>query len=395
MTFLDDGASIGTVPLTFGTARLTTDGLAAGSHPIVASFVGSDGLAGSTGASPMLTQVVTSAATTTAVTSDVDPSAVGAAVTFTATVAPVDPRLAFRRHRDVPRRDDRSRQRDAQWRKRDPSTSTLTAGVHDITARYNGDASFTGSTSSVLQQHVGTPTAIDDQATLAEDADPTRIDVLDNDTDPDGVATLSIVRVSDPDHGTASIDDAGTPGDPTDDTVLYQPDHDFYGTDGFTYTISDGTQEASANVAIVITPVNDPPVAVAQVVAPEVPAGTTRTITLTATDVDGPNLTFAIVDLPGVGSLGPLGTASCTVVGGGVTCTATVDYTAMSGSDSFTFRVNDGQLDSNIDTVTIDVSGTPNPPPDPDPGTYPSPAGGEGSAIALHGTIVNGPRPTR
>ncbi len=121
VTFLDDGTSIGTVPLTFGTARLTTDALAAGSHPMVASFVGSDGLAGSTGTSPMLTQVVTSAATTTAVTSDVD--SVGCRCGGDVHSHGRTRRILgwhSGRHRDVPRRDDRARQRDAQWRKRDP-----------------------------------------------------------------------------------------------------------------------------------------------------------------------------------------------------------------------------------------------------------------------------------
>ncbi len=81
--------------------------------------------------------------------------------------------------------------------------------------------------------------------------------------------------------------------------------------------------------------------------------------------------------------------ASSGVIAGGA-CSADHTYLA-AGLRTITVTVTDDDGGSAIDTVTIDVSGTPNPPPDPDPGTYPSPAGGEGSAIALHGTIVNEP----
>jgi len=43
--------------------------------------------------------------------------------------------------------------------------------------------------------------------------------------------------------------------------VQYEPNQDFYGTDVFTYTVSDGITSATARVDIEVTNVNDPPTA--------------------------------------------------------------------------------------------------------------------------------------
>ncbi len=60
----------------------------------------------------------------------------------------------------------------------------------------------------------------------------TAIDVLANDTDPDG-DTLIVTGVSNPPHGTATVDGGGV-------GVHYTPDVNFSGPDSFTYNISDG-----------------------------------------------------------------------------------------------------------------------------------------------------------
>ena len=81
-------------------------------------------------------------------------------------------------------------------------------------------------------------------------------------------------------------------------------------------------------------------------------------ITLTGSDVDSPRLTFTIVSGPTHGTLSAVGTPSCTGTNqGGSTCTAVVTYTPSAifyaGTDTFTFKVNDGRLDSSPATVTI------------------------------------------
>ena len=71
-----------------------------------------------------------------------------------------------------------------------------------------------------------------------------------------------------------------------------------------------------------------------------------KSITLTGSDVDGDALTSAIVSSPSHGSLS--GTPP------NVTYTPATDYT---GGDSFTFKVNDGRVDSAPAIVSVTVSG--------------------------------------
>src|SRR5439155_791030 len=72
---------------------------------------------------------------------------------------------------------------------------------------------------------------------------------------------------------------------------------------------------------------------------------TAKAITLTATDAEGSTLTYTIVTGPAHGTLS--GTAPA------LTYTPVPNY---NGPDSFTFKANDGTLDSNVATVTITVA---------------------------------------
>ena len=90
--------------------------------------------------------------------------------------------------------------------------------------------------------------------------------------------------------------------------------------------------------------------------------GVAKTITLTGTDLDGENLTFAKVGTgPTHGTLGAIGAPTCTVKSGGTsTCSANVTYTSTggyTGPDSFQFTVTDpSTLVSTPATVSITVS---------------------------------------
>ena len=96
------------------------------------------------------------------------------------------------------------------------------------------------------------PVAIDDEATVSED-DSVTIDVVANDADPDG-DPLTVLAVTAPAHGSVANNGDGT--------VTYTPVANFNGSDAFTYTVGDGQGgTATARVAIDVTPVNDPPVA--------------------------------------------------------------------------------------------------------------------------------------
>ena len=92
-----------------------------------------------------------------------------------------------------------------------------------------------------------------------------------------------------------------------------------------------------------VTPVNDAPVAAdsSALVAQDTP----EDIPLHATDLDGDPLTYVVVTQPLHGTLS----------GSGSTRTYTPDD-RYHGPDSFTFKVNDGEVDSNVATVSITVT---------------------------------------
>jgi hypothetical protein len=77
------------------------------------------------------------------------------------------------------------------------------------------------------------PVANDDQATTSEVIAVT-IDVLANDTDPDG-QTLRVASV-----GTSTAPQGGTATNNFDGTITYTPGDGFTGADSFSYTVSDG-----------------------------------------------------------------------------------------------------------------------------------------------------------
>jgi len=100
---------------------------------------------------------------------------------------------------------------------------------------------------------------------------------------------------------------------------------------------------AAAALTVNVTAVNDAPVATAQSV--NVVINTAKAITLTGTDVEGSALTYTVVTQPTHGAL--------TSTAPSVTYTPTNGY---SGADSFTFKVNDGTIDSaTAATVSLTV----------------------------------------
>jgi len=101
-----------------------------------------------------------------------------------------------------------------------------------------------------------TPTAADDSLTIDENDPTTNIPVVDNDSfGGDGPSSSPISIVSGPSNGTASVDDNGTPGDPTDDSIDYTPDTDFAGSDSLAYEIEDADGDTdTATVDVTVNP---------------------------------------------------------------------------------------------------------------------------------------------
>ena len=149
VSFLDGATTLGSSALNAGgVATLSLSNLSVGAHSITAQDNGSSTYTGSV--SDVVTQTVNKASSTTTVTSSRNPSNAAQSVTFTATVSPsvasgsvqfFDGSTALG---TAP----------LSAGKASLSTSSLSAGSHSITARYNGDSNYTGSTSAVLTQTV-------------------------------------------------------------------------------------------------------------------------------------------------------------------------------------------------------------------------------------------------
>ncbi|HUP63462.1 MAG TPA: putative Ig domain-containing protein [Thermoanaerobaculia bacterium] len=203
----------------------------------------------------------------------------------------------------------------------------------------------------------GPPVGVDDNYNTTEDvqlAVPAP-GVLANDTDPDG-DTLTASLLTEPSHGVVVLN--------TDGGFTYTPSENFFGTDSFTYTVSDGSETDTATVTITVESVNDAPVADDKSVTTneEVPVA----VTLTATDTEGDPLTFNVTN-PANGVLS--GTAP------NLTYTPNLDFF---GSDSFTYTANDGSDTSNVATVSITVNPVNDVPvftPGPSPITHSANAG--------------------
>jgi len=153
----------------------------------------------------------------------------------------------------------------------------------------------------------------------------------------DGSRTLSYVKASDPANGSVIVNPDGT--------FLYTPVSNFSGTDAFKFKVSEGALEsAAATVSINVVPINDAPIAKPQSIPTKENAA--QRGTLTAIDVDTQPLIYTRASNPAFGSV--------TVnADGGFTYTPSANFF---GTDTFTFKASDGQLESEPATVTIIVT---------------------------------------
>lgn len=188
----------------------------------------------------------------------------------------------------------------------------------------NSEDSNTSTIDLIINSVNDIPTAIDDYYTVNEDSINNIFYVTDNDSDVDG-DLLRVVGSSGALHGTANIgvDDFGLPTQKY--FIRYTPNANFNGQDRITYTISDGNGGLnSAVVYITVDPVNDAP--------------TTN------------NMSFSIETSPTNGSLNLINLN-----------TGEFEYIPNNnyvGIDSFSYKVNDGSLDSNISTIDITINAT-------------------------------------
>ncbi len=225
----------------------------------------------------------------------------------------------------------------------------LTANVEGTYALYDRLLNLTNASSgpggfySYIQVGAGDPgrpLAVNDLFTTAEET-PVTIPapgILANDTG----TGLTATQVSGATQGTVAMNGDGS--------FTYTPPVDYNGTASFAYTATDGAMTSNvAYVNVDVTPVNDPPVTVADSYN-----GTTDTtlnvpppgVLVNDTDVDGDTLR-AFLDT---------GTTNGTVTlwkGGAFRY---IPNPGFSGVDSFTYHSFDGTVNGNTVTVTLNVA---------------------------------------
>ncbi|MDV4343621.1 tandem-95 repeat protein [Methanoculleus sp. YWC-01] len=257
----------------------------------------------------------------------------------------------------------------------DMLTAVLVVGVTNGTLTFNPDGSFTytpnagwsgndtftyTANDSLLASNVATvtitvnavneaPVAVDDNYTTDEGTTLTvsAPGVLANDDDPDGDALTAALDAG-PGHGTLTLNPDGS--------FIYTPESGFSGTDSFTYTANDGTLgSATATVTITVNPVNEAPITVDDTYATD--EGVTLSVNAPGVlanddDPDADTLTAVLVDgvSHGTLTLNP---------DGSFVYTPDTDF---AGTDSFTYRASDGELESATATVTITVTAVNHPP---------------------------------
>ena len=223
-----------------------------------------------------------------------------------------------------------------------PDGATITVG--SVNTRTICVAGFSSNSKDLIGNYAVPPTANGQSVTTNEDT-PKPITLSGSDP---GSANLTFSVVSGPANGTlgsiGTVTCAGTSPRNCTANVTYTPNANYNGADSFSFKVNNGTQDSSAaTVSITVNPVNDAPncSAVSLTTDEDTPGDANPD----CTDIDSASLSYAIV---GAASHG---TAS--ILAGKLHYVPNANY---NGSDSFTYKANDGALDSNTATVSVTVN---------------------------------------
>jgi VCBS repeat-containing protein len=230
-----------------------------------------------------------------------------------------------------------------------PATSFTGSDSFTYTATNTSSQSATATVTLTVNPPNHAPVAVADSYTTDENtpfSPQAAAGVLANDTDADS-QTLTAQIADQPQHGTVSLN--------SDGTFTYTPASNFSGTDTFTYQASDGTALSDVTTAtITVNHVNQAPTANADSFAVatngtlDIPAS--QGVLANDTDPDNDSLTAVQVSEASNGTVSVAPDGSFTYV----------PDTDFSGDDTFTYKTNDGNLDSSVVTVTITVGPTSN-----------------------------------
>lgn len=188
---------------------------------------------------------------------------------------------------------------------------------------------------------------LEDDVAVVDEDDAVQIPIFDNDSE---LPDTGVLTFTEPANGSVTVDENGTPNDPTDDIVTYTPNPDFNGQDTFDYTLCNSFGDCStATVTVTVTPIVD---TVADVVTTE--EDTPIQITWSGNDNDLPDSgTFTVTDpINGTVTVNDNGTPN-DPSDDMVTYTPNPDF---DGTDMFDYTVCDALGNCSTATITIVVS---------------------------------------
>lgn len=197
-----------------------------------------------------------------------------------------------------------------------------------------------GSSAPTASENIQAPSV--ENITISMDEDIPKKIIL-NGSDPQGRA-LGYSIVGQPKYGTIVMNNS---------IATYTPNQDYNGNDTFTYQATNQVIESdTGTVSLSISPVADPPTV--EDISIEIDEDGIINIALQCKDPDAEqSFTYSIVDNPTNGSV--------SINGATATYIPSLNW---NGTDTFTYKSNDGTFDSNVGTVTTTIQAV-----DEDPNT--------------------------
>jgi Ca2+-binding RTX toxin-like protein len=224
----------------------------------------------------------------------------------------------------------------------DGDSTSGTVEFLDVAGNVTGSLEFTEIESVLLDPVDQTPVANDDALTIEEDSGPVTINVLGNDTDPQG-QDLTITDATVPaNQGTVDI---------VGNQLVFTPADDFNGDATIVYTI-EGTDQnpATAEVLVTVNPVNDAPIATDDDATTDFETAVVISPLGNDSDPDtGDTITISDASVPA-----NQGSVTFDPVAGTLTFTPADDF---EGDATITYEITDGDLTDTAEvTVTVGLN---------------------------------------
>jgi hypothetical protein len=196
-----------------------------------------------------------------------------------------------------------------------------------------GNQNTASATASAVTDSNAVPAANDDIASVNQGSN-VSVAVLNNDTDTDN-DPLTVTG-----YGAALNGSVTQQGN----NLIYTPDSGFSGTDSFSYSISDGFDNAQGQVTVTVLDINDAPVANDDTASVATNSSVVINVLANDTDADGDTLRITGVSSPNKGSVSYTDTE--------------ITFTSESkrGGASFTYSITDGNGGSASATVSVSIS---------------------------------------